>query len=164
MKKYITMIVGMVMTFCFYGCSDENIEIDHSYDNISAIQEYRLPENLESGEVLANSGLDIDNEEIVLIANDSEFKNAFRNYSNNYGEVLPIDFRSNKLLLVQGNCSKIGHINKSLSQISDKKYQLTIEVTLTPFSPAVTYAWVAGYVIPNNMEIENISLSIDYKR
>lgn len=154
----------LFVLLCLVSCSDENIEIDHSYDNISAIQEYRLPENLESGEVLANSGLDIDNEEIVFIANDSEFKNAFHNYSNNYGEVLPIDFKSSKLLLVQGNCSKIGHINKSLSQISDKKYELTIEVILTPFSPAVTYAWVVGYVIPNSIEMEDISLSIDYKR
>ena len=159
--KHLYMLFVLL---CLVSCSDENIEIDHSYDNISAIQEYRLPENLESGEVLANSGLDIDNEEIVFIANDSEFKNAFHNYSNNYGEVLPIDFRSNKLLLVQGNCSKIGHINKSLSQISDKKYELTIEVILTPFSPAVTYAWVVGYVIPNSIEMEDISLSIDYKR
>lgn len=159
--KHFYMLFALL---CFVSCSDENIEIDHSYDNISAIQEYRLPENLESGEVLANSGLDIDNEEIVFIANDSEFKNAFRNYSNNYGEVLPIDFKSSKLLLVQGNCSKIGHINKSLSQISDKKYELTIEVILTPFSPAVTYAWVVGYVIPNSIEMEDISLSIDYKR
>ncbi len=159
--KHLYMLFVLL---CLVSCSDENIEIDHSYDNISAIQEYRLPENLESGEVLANSGLDIDNEEIVFIANDSEFKNAFHNYSNNYGEVLPIDFKSSKLLLVQGNCSKIGHINKSLSQISDKKYELTIEVILTPFSPAVTYAWVVGYVIPNSIEMEDISLSIDYKR
>ena len=66
MKKYITMLIGMVMAFCFYGCSDDVPS--------NPYKEYDLP--------IDCKGLNIEMGKAILIQNESDFNALFSSYQN----------------------------------------------------------------------------------
>ena len=110
---------------CLAGCSEHEVNINDI--DLNNIQAYRLPDRLESGEAMANKGLDMDNDKIVFVNNASEFERVFKNYPDHPS----IDFNKYKLLLVQANSSLVAQINKQLERIDDEKLNLTIKITLT---------------------------------
>ena len=119
------MLLFVCTLLCLAGCSEHEVNINDI--DLNNIQAYRLPDRLESGEAMANKGLDMDNDKIVFVNNASEFERVFKNYPDHPS----IDFNKYKLLLVQANSSLVAQINKQLERIDDEKLNLTIKITLT---------------------------------
>lgn len=162
MKRFLFCGIRNVLLFvctllCLAGCSEHEVNINDI--DLNNIQAYRLPDRLESGEAMANKGLDMDNDKIVFVNNASEFERVFKNYPDHPS----IDFNKYKLLLVQANSSLVAQINKQLERIDDEKLNLTIKITLTQYSFGVTFAWAVGYIVPKGLNSKNVSLHINYQ-
>ena len=136
--KYIHLIFVLI---CFVSCSNNS---PNNY------REYDLPAGCQN--------LNVEMEKAILIQNEEDFNALFSAYQN----MEPINFNKSALLIVKGvSTSGILSITKDI-QISNKRFY--INIAIVHGYTAVMEKWIVGYVVPKNLEIEDISLNIDYRK
>ena len=140
MKKYITMLVGMVMAFCFYGCSDDVPS--------NPYKEYDLP--------IDCKGLNIEMGKAILIQNESDFNALFSSYQN----LPPVDFDQSTLLLVKGESPN--GIQSRAKDVQTDNGRVHVNIIIFKNYTCVMEKWVLGYILPKVKE-EQIKLDINYQ-
>jgi len=138
MNRVLLQLLSFMFCVCI-SCSDD--------DTIVSASPFELPSYCNPV---------IDEEKIVLIDNETDFKQVFANYPS----LKPIDFRHMKLLLVKDTARQgIENIEKQLLK-TKSVYELTVTVRLT--AATVMEPWCIAYAIPKEIDMEDIKLTIDY--
>jgi len=149
MKKLILILsicIGMknihliFILICFVSCNNNS---PNNY------KEYDLPAGCQE--------LNIEMEKAILIQNEKDLNALFSAYQN----IEPINFNKSALLIIKGeSTSGILSMTKDI-KIDNKR--IYINIAIVHGYTTVMEKWIVGYVIPNNIEIEDISFNIDYR-